>query len=380
MRVRFFRFVFILMLLSNLFFYFACKRDKILIGFAGEITGINSDLGVYGRNGAILAAEEINAIGGINGREVKLLIKDDEGLPEKAVKVTRELIDSGVTAIIGHMTSSQTMVSLPIIEKEKVILLSPTTSTPKLTGLDDFFFRVQGSSGYSARALGKFSGTINNLDHVLVIRDIANNDYTEPFKYEYLSGFLIEEKKSFKEITFSSTEDIFWNRKFKKIDTSEFQGVFIIASPRSTASIIQALKNKNENLIFMSSSWGATHSLIMHGGGAVEGTFVSLSGVVDKSLDEYKIFQEKYKNRFGQQPSFAANHGYHALKLLAIGLAKNGGKREGLKEALLSIDKYKYFHGGRGFDRFGDSYLKAVIFKVEDGKFVEISQSFNSED
>ncbi|MCA1795679.1 MAG: ABC transporter substrate-binding protein [Desulfobacteraceae bacterium] len=71
----------------------SCTREKeILIGFAGQLTGVYSDLGVQGRNGAVLALEEINAGGGVAGKRLKLIPEDDGNTPEKARQAVRKLI------------------------------------------------------------------------------------------------------------------------------------------------------------------------------------------------------------------------------------------------------------------------------------------------
>ena len=125
-------------------FFISCEmKEPVKIGYAGGLTGRVADLGIAGRDGVILAVEEINSAGGINGREVKLLVKDDKQDAETAVNVNEELIQQGVAAIIGHMTSSMSKAGVKAINDKKVFMLSPTTSTNELTGLDDYFFRLE---------------------------------------------------------------------------------------------------------------------------------------------------------------------------------------------------------------------------------------------
>lgn len=117
------------------FFQAGCsKPEPILIGFSGQLSGAYADLGIKGRDGVSLAVEKINASGGIYGRPVKLLIRDDKGTPDGARTADRELIDAGVVAIIGHMTSSQAMAAMEVIETAGVVLISPTATTEELTG------------------------------------------------------------------------------------------------------------------------------------------------------------------------------------------------------------------------------------------------------
>lgn len=120
----------------------ACSSDSspIIIGLSGQLTGELADLGVPSRNGAELAIEAVNAAGGINGRKLKLIAKDDGNTPERALQVDQELVAAGAVAVIGHMTSSQTMAVMPFFNENRVVLLSPTASTPILTRKQDYFF------------------------------------------------------------------------------------------------------------------------------------------------------------------------------------------------------------------------------------------------
>jgi branched-chain amino acid transport system substrate-binding protein len=104
-------------------FLVACDRDKpATLAFVGETTGRASDLGTSGRNGAILAVETINAAGGIKGKPVTLLIRDDQQNPATAGPIMSELANSGVDAIIGPMTSSMALAMTPFANSSETVL------------------------------------------------------------------------------------------------------------------------------------------------------------------------------------------------------------------------------------------------------------------
>ena len=74
-----------------------CENTQpIKVGFVGGLTGRHSDLGITGRDGVIFAVEEINRAGGLNGRSVVLVIRDDKQDPEVARQVDKELIEENV--------------------------------------------------------------------------------------------------------------------------------------------------------------------------------------------------------------------------------------------------------------------------------------------
>ncbi len=93
------------------------RNNTIKIGFSGCLTGHLSDLGIGGRDAVILAVKEINAKGGVNGKKIKLIIKDDKNDPAAAVKADKELVSSGCIAIIGHMTSSISIADARVLFK-----------------------------------------------------------------------------------------------------------------------------------------------------------------------------------------------------------------------------------------------------------------------
>ncbi len=97
-------------------------QEVIRVGFSGELTGRNADLGIQGRNGAQLAVETLNANGGVNGQSIELLIRDDLGTHDGAQTADRELIEAKVVAIIGHMTSGQGVAGYPVTEEAGMVI------------------------------------------------------------------------------------------------------------------------------------------------------------------------------------------------------------------------------------------------------------------
>lgn len=371
-------FVGICLLIAAFSVFYACKEETIKIGFAGQLTGINSDLGVHARNGAILAIDSINKLGGINGKKIQLISKDDENNPQKAAEVDKELINLGVVAIIGHATSSQTMAVLPMMNKEKTVLLSPTTSTPKLSNIKDMFFRVQGSSALSAKGIGQFFSKSEEISGLIVIRSNDNDDYTIPYKNYFLKG-LKRFNQEYTEIIIDPQNPSHGIEAVNALKLEDNHAVLIIAAARITASIVQTLKNKNPNLFILISSWGSTMSLIRHGGTGVEGVYLSKTGYLDKENTDYIKFLKIYQHRYGKTPSFAAEQGYHSVKILEKALIKTKGKKQGLPEALTQLKSFGSFHGELYINEYGDAIMPVSILKIEKGKFKKITDLTISE-
>jgi branched-chain amino acid transport system substrate-binding protein len=172
------------MLLTGLL---GCEKKKpIKIGFVGGLTGPFDELGINGRNGVILAVEEANNAGGISGHPIKLICKDDQQNETRALNVDQELINEGVIAIIGHMTSTMSVKVLPLINKTKILMISPTTS--KLSCQDDYFIRLL-PYNETNRPLAQYAYHKLNLRKLTIVYDLSNIEFSQLIRDDITKEF-----------------------------------------------------------------------------------------------------------------------------------------------------------------------------------------------
>lgn len=351
-----------------------CDFQKpILIGFSGQLTGPHANMGVSGRDGALLAIDEINSSGGIAGRKIQLVIRDDKGTAEGARKADQELIDAGVVAIIGHMTSSQTMAALPVTEKAGMVLLSPTTSTPALSGREDHFFRVISDSASEARALARNAVHEVGIRRLAAIYDKDNAAYTSA----YLKAFNEELQSLGGQIVgvvgFSSSKKPIFGPLVNQVYTADLQGLLIITSAYDGALIAQQPKLLGWQTKLFGCAWSQSAPLIENGGQSVEGMeFVSYFDR-DSQYPNFLEFNKNYNERFLQTPSFMAGNSYEAVKVLGAALKKTSGQAEGLARALPET-RIKGLMETISLDQYGDGVRVRYRIVVKDGKFVTKGQ------
>ncbi|MCF7935431.1 MAG: ABC transporter substrate-binding protein [Synergistales bacterium] len=359
--------------LLALVLWLGADRQPIRIGFAGTLTGDLSDLGVQGRNGAILAVEEINDRGGVNGRRLELIAKDDGGDPRQAKAVDRQLIEADVTAIVGHMTSSLTIAALPVTEAAGTVLFSPTTSTPKLSGKEDLFFRLNPASDTEARALAHYARRTRELDSVGILWDSDNQAYAEPFTEAFRSQFEEEGGAVPAVCRYSSSSPTEWNEQLHRIRQSDAQGILLVSSARDTATFVQQLRKENRDWALLSSGWAATGALHQYCGSPCRGVLFAGSFVTGEPPEAMRDFRRRYRERFGASASFAAELAYDTIRILAQALQQTEGRTGNLPEALVAIDGFPGLSGPISLDRYGDVSSPVTIMELRDERFEPIA-------
>ncbi len=347
-------------------------REPIRVGFSGEITGRRADLGVAGRNGVQLAVADLNAGGGIAGRPVELLIRDDQGTPEGARAADRELVDAGVVAIIGHMTSGQTVAALSVSAEAGVVLLSATTSTSELSGLDDLFFRVNPDNSSEARGLARRVYLERGLTRLAGIYDTDNDAYTETFWAAFVETYQALGGRVVGEVRFSSGETLDFAPLVEELKTGDPGGVLIIASALDTALIAQHVRLRDWQVPLFGSGWAQTEALLHNGGRAVEGIEMVMNYDLHSRSPDFVDFQTRYRERFGYEPAFAAAQSYEAMMFLAAALEKTGGQAEGLPQALLETRDFEGLTGPVVLNEYGDAIRTLFLITVRDGQFVTL--------
>ncbi len=344
----------------------------IRIGYAAELTGRRGEIGVAGRDGALLAIDWINAHGGIRGRPVELIVLDDRGDPETAREIDQELVQQQVVAIIGHITSEQTAAVIDQIDQAGVVLLSPTSSSSQFSQQKDFFFRIVPDTNTLGHAIAYHIFTNRGIRGLTGIIDLSNATFSQPLWLATQEEFTRLGGSARQIFTFTSGQTDIKNLA-QEIAASQPQAVIFIASGIDTALMAQYLRQQGSNVPLFSSTWALTDELIDKGGVAVEG--LELGAIYDPDMDtaDYRDFVTRFEQRYRQPPGLASSHSYEAVMILAHALEQTNGKATGLPEALSQIKEFRGLQGTISMDEYGDVQRELYIARVTDGKFATIA-------
>lgn len=345
-------------------------REPLRIGFLAGLSGNVADLGEAGRNGAQIAIEEANRAGGINGRQLELIVRDDAQSPEKAIAAANELIAAQVEAIVGPMTSAMAEVVLPLAKGAGIVLVSPTVTARKFFGLDDNLLLVMSSTQEEARLSASYHFKESGIRRVAAIYDLKNLAYTESWLREFTVAFQQLGGDVFP-IPFESSPDANLGTLVRHALNKRPDAVLLITSAVDAARFSQKVRDRNPDILLFASQWAATDRLIELGGAAVDGMLVHNYYDRDSSSERMTHLRSVYFERFQREPGFAGVAAYDAMRAVLDGLARRRGG-ESLRDALLLRGPFSGAENDVSFDRFGDSQRVPHIAVVRDGQFFTV--------
>lgn len=361
-----------MLLILVLVFLPGCTRTPIRIGFSGQLSGVGSDIGVDGRNGATYALEEINSRGGIAGKNLELISVDDGASPEEAVDADSELIEAGVRAIIGHTTSTNTLAALPFLERLGIPLVTPNASSPKLEGASPLLYRMNSSSTRSAQVMAAYAKGEMGCITIIPVLDRDNEILVASFSGDFTNAFTRLGGKTLEPIWFSSRNLKSWDEITATVEGSEATGVLILATSTDTAAFANALKKR---YALYSGGWAYTDALLRFGGKAVEGmVFADTFSEGMRTDPRYLAFAEGYRQRFGKEPSFSSTQAHDALVFLSLGMEKAERDKIELGQALKTIREFEGVYSTIRLTEGGEALRPVYVSRIVDGTFVTVKR------
>ena len=172
-----------LTIIASLLFAFACQPsgsggDKVRIGVFMSLTGDTANFGISSINGIKMAADEVNAAGGINGKQIELLVQDDRSdASEAATIVTKFVTQDQVHAILGEVASSRSIAAAPIAQNAKIPMLTPSSTNPEVTRKGDYIFRSCFIDPVQGAAIAQFAAKTLNAKRAAMMVD-RKKDYS----------------------------------------------------------------------------------------------------------------------------------------------------------------------------------------------------------
>lgn len=348
--------------------------EVIKIGVVLPLTG---DAAVYGtplQQSIQLAVAEVNAAGGVSGKLIELVAEDGKCSGPDAVNAIQKLIQvDRVPVVIGEACSGATLAMAPIANDAKVVLISPSATSPDITTKGGLYvFRTAPSDAFQGRIAAEYAYKSLNARKAAVVAEST----------EYAQGLSRVFKQRFGELGGAVAVDVTYNpgeTSFASHATRVLAGnpdvVYLV--PQVSASGINFLKqyrNQNGRVQVMGSETLAGRDIVKTNASIMEGLLVT-EPAVNASNPATQAFLDAFTSAY-QEPSFPAFQAgaYDTVFLLRDGIAAVGYNGEQLQRWLAGVTARPGALGTFGFDGDGDVTIATYsILKAEKGKFTPLA-------
>jgi branched-chain amino acid transport system substrate-binding protein len=344
----------------------ACRSPSgpILIGLAGPLS---QPRGTSMFRAAQLAVDQINAKGGVRGRPLRLKPADDSGSENVAVRVAEQLYaDPAVVAVVGHLSSDPTLAAARVYGAgtSPLTLVSPSASSPDLTGITPYFFRVCPSDLQHGPQLARFAWHTLGARRAGII--YLNNDYGRGVRRSFAAEFArlggsVVEADPYVGQTETLEPYLSRMRQGGGVD------VLLLAAERPGAEL--ALREMQAQGLRWPVIGGDALTGIEADGALAEGVHVSSAYLPDRPDERNLTFVTDYaRANSGQRPDHRGAGAYDVVYLLRRAIAEGGAGREQIRDYLARVGRGKApFEGVTGtvaFDANGDVPGKQVVIGV----------------
>ncbi len=355
----------------------AFSADPIKIGSVLRLS-IGAEHGIPARRGVQMAVDEFNQAGGLKGQKVEVIFEDEKDSPTAAVNAVQKLVNvNKVIALAGPMTSGATLASYKSADEAKVVFITPTATTPKVSGASPYLYR--GCSRIDTQAKALTSYIAKNWKPKTVAILYSNEPYGKACAAVFGADF---EKLGIKKVAEESF--LRGSRDFKaqltKIKAANPDILFIPGyTPETAPAAAQARQlGLKQRIVGVYGDMDLEYAKLA--GQAAEGHLIAGEYDEDYDTPKNKAFKKNYyaQAEKAKEPvniMFAALT-YDTAGMILEGIKKNGPTSEGIKKFLDEMKDFDGVTGKLSFNKDRDVQRAGTegvyLFEIKKGKYVKV--------
>ena len=346
------------------------ETETIKIGGLAPLTGSLAIYGVTTTNGANLAIDEINKNGGILGKKVEYITLDTKGDSTEAVMAYNKLIDRGVSAIIGEITSKPSLAVAEIAAQDNMPMITPTGTQVDITEAGPSIFRVCFTNPYQGKVLAVLAKERLNADTAAIMIN-NSSDYSDGIAKAFIEqadilGIKITTKEGY------ADGDKDFRAQLTKI-AAEQPDVLLVPEYYEQASLIatQAREVGVKAVFIGSDGWdGITKTLDSSSYNAIENSYFTNHFSMQDTAPKIQNFLKSYKDTYNEDPSAFSALGYDAVYMVKKAVENAGStNKEAVVDALKNIE-YDGITGYLTFDEHNNPVKAVTILKITNGEYI----------
>lgn len=346
----------------------AAEPRELKVGAVLPLTGEAAKYGEAARKAIELAVDELNT-GKTMGGKLSVVFEDSQGTPKGAVSALQKLIATERTpVVIGDLLSSNVLAMAPVANQNKVVILSPTASAPKITKAGDYIFRNCASDVFEGAIIAKY---VRDLRVKRVAILYINNDYGVGIRDVFKKNLSIGKPSVsvVAEESFAQAATDF-RSQLAKVKAKNPQ-VTMIVGYRELGQLLKQAVESGLKSQYVSTVMFEDPEILKVAGTAAEGVIYSARAYDPTKQDkQIQTFVAAFHKRYNDTPDIFAGLSYDAAKIIALAIRRGGYTANGIKKALYGIKKYPGVAGETTFDANGDVIQPATLKVVKSGEFV----------
>jgi len=346
--------------------FYKSPKETIKIGVMSPLSGEASQWGIPPKEGIQLALEMVK--GKVDNKVIEVIYEDTQCDPAKGVNAVQKLINvDKVDAIIGAVCSSVTLAIAPIVEENKVVLISPASTNPKISEAGDYIFRVVPSDVLRGEIFADYIKNDVGLNKVAILYinnegGVGNRDSFKK-RFEELGGKVVVAESYEQGAREVRTQLI-------KIKDQNPQAIIVVSYPADSVVVLKQAKELGLSLpLYFQTEALEDPSVIQGAGEAAEGVvYILPAEPLGREVEE---FRRAFKEKFNKEPALYAAEGFDAFNLIikAIKDCKTEADLSScIKDKLYTIKNYQGASGIITFDEKGDVLKPMAIKRIENGQ------------
>jgi branched-chain amino acid transport system substrate-binding protein len=295
------------------------------------------------KKGAELAVAQINASGGVRGRKIELLERDDSARGKRAASIAQELVaNPAVVGVVGHVTSGA-MVAAAKVYDGNLAAIGTATTSPQITGISPWIFRVSSSDSINGEVIARFVTALGRKRAAVIYEnDSYGRGLAQSFRRTFTGEIVSADPIS---AVLPDAEPYISYYKARGADI-----VVGIGLEGTALVLLREARRQHFDVDFVGGDGWAG----IAGDTAVsEGVYVGSLFTAEDPRPEVQRFVSAFRERYGATPDGHAATGYDAMQVMARAIADAGTDRAAIRRYLASITSENAYHGLTGVIRFG---------------------------
>ena len=352
----------------------ALADDTVNIPCVCELSGAGAVAGTNLHDGAHMAAEEINAAGGILGRKIEMTDMDTQTDPQTSRALVQKAIDSGAFVIMGTVYSGSTIVNMIVAQQEGVPQFTGAEAPNITERHNPYIFRTSSGAEKGVPALTAYFK--DQLKVGKIATEWVNNDFGKGGH----DVFLGQMKKAGIEVAAdvpSEQGQVDFAPDVSKIKQSGAQAVFVYMNEEEDARFLKEAKKQELPAPLIGEVTLTGQKVIDLAGGAAEGAIAHVGLATSAPIPSIEDFVAKFKKRYNRDTDHNGIKGYigvYAIKYATELVGKFDGKAlaDKLHGLTLDVAKYPNMLLTTSWDESGELSRESFMTQVKDGKQVVI--------